>query len=170
MKNIRLILVNALVLFFLSCNHKSDTKQKTTKQSVTAIPEYTRLLNNEVERTRLWKSAIDSGDFGAYNKIAVAYLMSYREIDLYYYSLIMANKHHCPEAYYNMFTILENKVSTNEMDLYSTDKDTKNLALYYLLKSSELGLAKAKFDIELKFGKGKSVPNSSYFLYKLTGK
>ena len=49
----------------------------------------------------------------------------------------------------------------------SNDKDTKNLALYYLFKAKELGSELAKHDIELEFGKSASALNSSYFLKKL---
>ncbi|HWZ13812.1 MAG TPA: hypothetical protein VNW95_01140 [Mucilaginibacter sp.] len=169
MKNvITLFTTILLVLIFLSCNNKEGGKQKKEKeQIVTGVPEYTKLVNNEKERTRLWKAAIDSGDFRAYNKIAVAYFMSYRSIDLYYYSLIMANKYHCPEAYYNLHMVLTTQTSTGDMVLLSKDKDTKSLALYYLFKASELGSIKAKDDIELEFGKGKSLANSSFFLKQL---
>lgn len=163
MKNvITLFTTILLILIFLSCNNK-----KEKKQSVTGVSYFTKLMNNEKERTRLWKAAIDSGDFRAYNKIAITYLMSDRKIDLYYYSLIMANKYHCPEAYYNMYIVLTHQASTADMELLSNDKDTKNLALYYLFRASELGFTDAKEIIELKFGKGKSLANSSFFLKQL---
>jgi hypothetical protein len=126
---------------------------------------YVKLLNNPKETTRLRKAAIDSGDFRAYNKLATPYLLKERTLDLYYYSLIMANKWHCPEAYYNLCTILQHPVPTNEMDLLSDDKDTKNLALYYLCKAKELGWRQS--EVEQEFGKGKHVPNSSFFLRQL---
>ena len=128
---------------------------------------YHDLVNDEKARTRLWKAAIDSGDCEAYGKIGTAYLMTYREVDLYYYSLIMANKYHCPEAYFNMYAVLTTQTSPGDMVLLSNDKDTKNLALYYLFKAGELGFKNAKSLIELRFGKGKSVPNSSFFLKQL---
>ena len=169
MKNvITLFTTILLILIFLSCNDKNGEKQKKEKeQFVIGVPSFTKLVNNEKERTRLWKAAIDSGDFRAYNKIAIAYLMSYRETDVYYYSLIMANKYHCPEAYYNMYIVLTHQASTGDMVLLSNDKDTKNLALYYLFRASELGFTDAKGIIALDFGKGKSLPNSSFFLKQL---
>jgi hypothetical protein len=169
MKNvITLFTTILLILIFLSCNNKKGGKQKKEKeQFVIGVPYYTKLVNNKKERTRLWKAAIDSGDFRAYNKIAIAYLMSDRKIDVYYYSLIMANKYHCPEAYYNMYFILTHWASAADMELLSNDKDTKNLALYYLFRASELGFTQAKGIIELEFGKGKSLKNSSFFLKQL---
>jgi len=40
-------------------------------------------------------------------------------------------------------------------------------ALYYLFRAGELVFAQAKDLIELKFGKGQSLPNSSFFLKQL---
>lgn len=157
-----------LILIFLSCNNKKEEKQEKEKEQIEGeVPSFRKLVNNKKERTRLWEAAIDSGDFKAYNKIAISYLMAEREVDVYYYSLIMANKYHCPEAYYNMHLILTHHASTSDMTLLSNDKDTKNLALYYLFKAKELGFKQAKDNVEFDFGKGRSVPNSSFFLKKL---
>jgi hypothetical protein len=170
-KLITLFSISLFVLMFISCNHKQEKEQhkKKKEQVVTGGSRYIDLVNNEKERTRLWKAAIDSGDCFAYNKIALAYLMTYREVDLYYYSLIMANKYHCPEAYRTLNSILTHEAyaSGDRVMLFSNDRNTKNLAFYYLFKAKELGSSQAKNDIELEFGKGKSVPNSSFFLKKL---
>ncbi len=168
-KVISVLSVTLFITIFFSCSNKDQKKPfKEKNLPKIDVPFYTILMNNEKERTRLWKLAIDSGDFNAYNKLATPYLIADRDvIQLYYYSLIMANKYHCPEAYYNLCTILEHPVSTREMEVLSNDKDTKNLALYYLFKAKELGFKQAKFDVEVKFGKGKSVPNSSFFLKQL---
>ena len=162
-KVIALLSVTLFILISFSCNHKQKQKPAETE-----VSSFFKPLNNEKERTRLLKLAIDSGNFNAYNKLATPYLIADRNItELYYYSLIMANKYHCPEAYYNLSTILEHPVSTRDMELLSNDKDTKNMALYYLFKANELGFTNAKFDIEQMYGKGKPVPNSSFFLKQL---
>ena len=158
-----------LILIFLSCDNKKEKEQnkKEKEQFVSAVSSYKKLVSNKKERTHLWKAAIDSGDCDAYNKIALAYLMTYREVDLYYYSLIMANKYHCPEAYFYMSAILTHETSAGDIILLSNDKNTKNLAHYYLFKAKELGSTNAQFSIDVEFGKGKSVPNSSFFLKQL---
>lgn len=161
-KIITMLTISLVMLIFLSCNNKKE-KQKYLVEE----PSFRKLANDEKERTRLWKAAIDSGNVQAYNKIAIAYLMTYREVDLYYYSLIMANKYHCADAYLYLHTILTHEASTGDMIILSDDKDTKNLALYYLFKAKELGSDDAKHSIELKFGKGKPLPNSSFFLKQL---
>ncbi len=158
-----------LILIFLSCDNKKEKEpnRMEKEQFVVEVPFYKKLVNNRKERTRLWKAGIDSGDCDAYNKIALAYLMSYREADVYYYSLIMANKYNCPEAYLNMYRILTHDASTGDMILRSNDKNTKNLAHYYLFKAKELGSSDAQFSIDVEFGKGKPLSNSSFFLKQL---
>jgi len=157
------------MLMLLSCDNKKvkETKKAEKEKAAAEIPFYRKLASNEKERTRLWKAAIDSGNVEAYNKIAFAYLMTDKEVDLYYYSLIMANKHHCADAYLYLYTILTHEASTGDMVILSDDKDTKNLSLYYLFKAKELGSKDAEHSIELAFGKGKFVPNSSFFLKKM---
>ncbi|MEO3404622.1 hypothetical protein AAFN85_12015 [Mucilaginibacter sp. CAU 1740] len=157
------------IISITACSHKKTEVQTTNtqKQLAEGPTPYARLVNNEKERTRLWRAAIDSGDCNAYNKIAIAYLMTYKEVDLYYYSLIMANKYHCPEAYRNMNAILTHEASAGDIVMLSNDADTKNLANYYLFKAMELGSEQARNDIELEFGKGKHLPNSSFFLKKI---
>lgn len=171
-----LLLATLVMLMFLSCNNTKEKKQvnkgkeqikKDKYQGVISPSLYKDLANDEKVRTRLWKAAIDSGDCKAYSKIAVAYIWTYREVDAYYYSLIMANKYHCPEAYLNLYTILTHEASTGDMVILSEDKDTKNLAYYYLFKAKELGSTQAQHLIDLEFGKDKPVPNSSFFLKQL---
>lgn len=168
-KIITILSASLIVLIFLSCNRKREKEQiKIDKKQVAGeVPFYKKLADNEKERTRLWKAAIDSGDCNAYGKVAFAYLMTYREVDLYYYSLIMANKYHCPDAYLFLYTILTHEANPGDMVILSDDPDTKNLALYYLFKAKELGSLQAKDYIELKFGKEKKSLKSSFFLKKL---
>ncbi len=164
-----LLSATLIMLMFLSCNNKKEKEQiqKDKYKGVINPSLYRDLVKDEKARTRLWKAAIDSGDCKAYGKIATAYIMTYHEVDTYYYSLIMANKYHCPEAYLTMYTILTHEASTGDMIILSKDKDTKNLALYYLLKAKELGSDEAQLTIDAEFGKGKHVPNSSFFLKQL---
>ena len=167
-KGIVLLSATLLIALFFSCNKKKEGKPPGENKPLDVdVPVYVKLLNNPKETTRLWKAAIDSGDFDAYNKLATPYIMKERTLELYYYSLIMANKWHCPEAYYTLFAIMQGPVPTNEMDLLSDDKDTKNLAFYYLFKAKELGWRQAQSEVEYEFGKGKHVPNSSFFLKQL---
>lgn len=174
-KLITLFSISLFVLMFISCNQKKEKGQdlkkneqikKEDERGVSASAQVEDLVANEKERTRLWKAAIDSGNRRAYNKIANAYLMGYQESALYYYSLIMANKYHYPEAYLYMNDVLTHEASTGDLVIISHDEATQNLALYYLFKARELGSIDAKESIERNLGKEKALLNSSYFLKK----
>jgi hypothetical protein len=142
-------------------------KNEKKKQFVAEIPYHTKLISNKEETFKLWKKAIDDGDFEAYNEISNAYLLESQIYELYYFSLIMANKYKCPEAYYHLFIVMDHRGTINGLNLYSNDETTKNMSLYYLLRSKELGYTRAQFEIDEVFGKGKPTPVSSYYLKKI---
>lgn len=161
MKTASFILLCLMLILLNSCNN--DRK----RQFVPEISVHAKLMANKKKVVELWKKAIDKGDFKAYNEVSNAYLLESQIYELYYYSLIMANKYQCPEAYYHLFVVMNDKVSIDGLVLYSNDEMTKNMSFYYLLKASELGYAQAQYKIDEVFGKGKSVPNSSYFIKQL---
>jgi len=152
------LLICLVSILLLSC------KNKRKEQFIAEIPYHTKLMSNKEETVKLWKKAIYEGDFKAYAIISNAYLMHTQIYELYYYSLIMANKYKCPQAYYHLFIIMDDQVTIDGLSLYSNDETTKNMALYYLLKSKELGYTQAQFEIDEVFGKNKPIPTSSYYL------
>ncbi|OJW15347.1 MAG: hypothetical protein BGO48_14585 [Mucilaginibacter sp. 44-25] len=163
------IFIGLLLFLFLSCGGRNEKQQTKARGEKFAgeVPFYKKIADDKQERTRLWKAAIDSGDCSSYSKVAFAYIMTYREVDLYYYSLIMANKYHCPDAYLTLYTILTHEADPGEITILSDDQDTQNLARYYLFKAKELGSTEAKHLIELEYTKSKASVNSTYFLKKL---
>lgn len=158
-----------VMMMFLSCKDKKEKEQMKKAENLAAIDSspHKELVNNEKARKQLWKAAIDSGNCNAYSKIAEAYMFTNRSVECYYYSLIMANKYHCADAYLTMYTILTHQAFTDDMSILSNDKDTKNLAFYYLFKAKELGSTEAKELIDLESNKDKSSKNSSFFLKQL---
>lgn len=151
------------LILILSVSCKNEKKE----QFIAEIPSHTKLIANKEETVKLWKKAIHDGDFKAYAIISNAYLMHTQIYELYYYSLIMANKYKCPQAYYHLFIIMNDQVTMDGLSLYSDNKTTKNMSLYYLLKSKELGYTQAQFEIDEVFGKNKPIPASSYYLKRL---
>jgi hypothetical protein len=152
-------LVYLILVLSVSC--KNEGKKK---QFIPEIPAHVTLISDKKETVKLWKKAIDNGDFKAYNQVSNAYLLSDYPYELYYYSFIMANKFNCPEAYFHLYIIMSEKSSFDGLVLYSDDKRTKGMALYYLLKSWELGFVNAEYEIVEEFGKGKAVPRSSDYI------
>lgn len=59
---------------------------------------------------------------------------------------------------------MNDKVSIDGLSLYSDDEVTKNMSLYYQLKSKKLGFKQAQFEIDEVFGKNKRVRGSLYYL------
>ncbi|NQX41260.1 hypothetical protein SAMN05421820_107203 [Pedobacter steynii] len=152
------LLICLVSMLLLSC------KNEKKEQFIAEIPHHTKLISNKEETLKLWKKAIHEGDFKAYGEISNAYLLHSQMYELYYYALIMANKYKCPQAYYHLFMIMNDQVTIDGLSLYSNDEATKNMALYYLLKSKELGYTQAQFEIDEVFGKNKPIPASSYYL------
>ncbi len=83
-------------ILLVSCNNEKK------RQFVPEILTHTKLMLDKEETNKLWKKTIDEGDFKAYAYISNAYLMNTQIYELYYYSLIMANKYKCPQAYYHL--------------------------------------------------------------------
>lgn len=162
MKKIKIITIFVLLFSFqqslLSCRNKKNSNS-------IEIGYHERLLNDTKESSRLLAKAINEGDLDSYNKISNAYLLAERTDDLYYYALLMANKHKCAEAYYHLFLIMNEEISINGVELHSKDERTKNMSLYYLLKSKELGYEGAQNAINEVFGND-TAELSSFFYFK----
>lgn len=161
MKTVSYFSLILVLISLISC------KNEGKKQNTPEVPYHTKLVSNKEETLKLWGKAIKEGNFKAYNEISNAYLLNSQMYELYYYSLIMANKYKCPEAYYHLFVIMNDKVSIDGLSLYSDDETTKNMSLYYLLKSKELGYKQAQYKIDEVLGENKQVPTSSYYLSKI---
>ncbi len=84
-------------------------------------------------------------------------------------ALMMANKYKNAEACFHVYDIIvhstpkEPKEALEEMDLR-----TKNFALYYLLKSNELGFESARYQVTEIFGQNKVPPKSLYYLQQFS--
>jgi len=114
--------------------------------------------------------AINEGDGEAFNKAARYFLLNGKETEFYYYSLLMANKHNNSEAYFHLYRILTINRKINGVNLYGADKNSKNMSLFYLLKSHELGYKNAKFHISQEFTNLDSIPHSSIYINKYAKK
>lgn len=111
----------------------------------------------------LLKSAINDGNVDSYNDI-VNMMFLYNDLaEAYYYSQIMAFKYNCAEAYYNLYRVLSNKGTINDINTYSDDEYTNNMAKYYLLKSYELGYKDSKSILKTFFKENK-IPSSFEYI------
>jgi|GEM_PF-326448 len=151
------LMVIGLTLLFLfnACNH-----EKKQEQQVMQPYQYKSLLDNHDLINRLQDSATQYGNNRAYGELSSSYELENMNPELLYYGMIMANKYDNAEGYYHVFASLSSP-NTGET-LNQLDKRTRSLAIYYLLKSYELGEESAKYKVDEIFGK--KIPKSSYYL------
>jgi len=142
-----------------SCNENkiSDNKPKLVLEQTTTFSK-----TNTSEIHKLYIKYIKENNIKQYNNISVDAILSGRMEDLLYYSMRMANKNNTPCAYYYIYYALSHPRGGVWMD--KSDEKTKNIALYYLVKSYELGYKDAQADIFNIFGKNQKIENSSYYL------
>lgn len=156
----KLILIVFGLTFFLSC-------QNGDKKIASIDPNPEEVKFNKKVADSLWQKALNTGDFDAYKKISENYLDTYRFYELYYYSLIMANKYQCPKAYEHLYYILHESITINGVNMKSDDEITNNMAKFYLMKSVELGNRDAElFSTEI-FGDSVTPSKSDYYLKKI---
>jgi len=148
MKNYISLVFISILLF--SCSNKK-------------VEQY--VLNNDSINI-LIDRAINQGDYKAYNTVHSYYNLDGNTEPFLYNSMIMAHKYNLPAAYYDVYWTLANPITgetINDLDL-----KTRYLALYYLLKSYELGYTNAKYNIQDIFGKKTPLPKSGSYLIKMS--
>ncbi len=150
------LLVILFALFFISCNQK---RQEGTIDDPRDL-ELPRKVTDS-----LWRRAINEGDFDAYHTIANSNMLL--TPDEYYYTLLMANKHQCPEAYLNLYDILTWKGTIDGVEVGGKDSISRNQALFYLIKAYELGEKSAVYSMYEEFGEGVTPPKSMTYLKKI---
>jgi len=156
----KLILIVFWLTFFFSCQNNN-----TEIVSIDPHPEEVEL--NKKEADSLWQKALNKGDFDAYKKVSENYLDTYRFYELYYYSLIMANKYQCPKAYEHLYYILHESITINGVNMKGNDEITNNIAKFYLMKSIELGNKDAEYLSREIFGDSIPPPKSDIYLKKI---
>jgi len=124
-------------------------------------------LTADAKMQEMFKEYVEKDNEREFEKLCGDAILSYSMETLLYYSILMANKNDSPSAYFYTYMALTNADSSL---LKSKDIKTQNFALYNLIKSDELGYENAEMEIRLYFGKGKSHPNSKYFLMKYLNK
>ncbi len=157
-KNLQLFTV-IFCMFFWSCSHHAEKKQV----GVIDDPKDLELPRRVADS--LWRQAINVGDFEAYHTIANSNMLL--TPDEYYYTLLMANKYQCPEAYLNLYDILTWKGTINGVELVGKDSVSRNQALFYLLKAYELGEKSAIHYVYDEFGDSITPPESITYLKKI---
>lgn len=160
MKLIIGLLISVISIFVSGCNNNTN---KTGHQEVTSTPSF---VNKDAVKMRtLIDSAVNTGNENAYAQVSAFHILHGKEQDFLYCALIMANKYQSPMAYFHVYFIFTSAAPLNRKDaIIGLDPMTKNLAMYYLLKSYELGYTDAKFEVDDVFGKNITPPKSKDYL------
>jgi hypothetical protein len=150
-------------LIIISCLYQC--KKNPKKTDIENIEKHQCKTMSNKRYYELIDSALLKGNYNAYNEVSHYSLIENWGRDFMLYAFIMANKHKDPEAYFHVYLIIVWSSPKNPKEaLESFDSKTRNFALYYLLKSYELGYEDAKYDIEKIFGENTPIPKSSYYL------
>lgn len=140
-------------LIFISCE---KNKNDVINKDVIEVPKHINDLRDSSEIIKKLNNAVNDGNEKVYNEIAGSYILTNKYQDLLYYSLIMANKYNSAEAHYHIFLILAKN------NFNALDKKTKNLALFYLIRSNELGYKSAKYSVDEIIQNGRAFSSSHY--------
>lgn len=154
----RIIMIS--VVFLFSCSKKENNKNNIKEPSMS-------ISDKKIDS--LLSRSINQGDTIAYNEVSSHYFLEGKETDFFYYAMIMANKFNNKDAHYDAYICLlgeEEGSYLNGISMHNSDETTKNLGMYYLIRSYELGNNKAKSELMQIFSDGK-IPNSNFYLKKL---
>lgn len=151
-----------LVCIYLSIQNSGNiTTKEINIPSTVKSPSMDSLMIN----------AINKGDKKSFERILRKRILIEGDTELFFYSLLMANKHNDWRACKFIFDYLDyekNKgIRINGIETFSGDKTTETLAIYYLLKSYELGNPDTlKFELNEYF-KFKKIPKSNDYLISI---
>jgi hypothetical protein len=88
--------------------------------------------------------ALNEGDTVAYSRFRRKVIDQHRDHEFFYQTLIMANRHECAAAYYDLYITLATQVSVNGAEYIGMDTSSRTLALYFLARAAELGHPQAQ--------------------------
>lgn len=159
MKNKRYLIL--FLAFIIACRDENNGKvdQSTLKVESQEVKD-----TSEMHVYALMRTALTTGDTNAYRSARNHYWMNEDTQNFFYTSLVMANKYHFVEAYYDTYSTLAHPYTGEELE--GLDEETKNLALYYLLRAFEKHNKQAQHAVKIIF-KEKKIPSSSFYLLEL---
>lgn len=146
------ILFLFIIILLLSCNNQSKKSIEQNTQngilqtdSVVTMNAYDFNINDEQV------NVIKNGDTVSYNNIKQYQIDRAVYSDFIYYALIMSDKYHYPQAYYDVYICLFDTYD-NKDELGS---ELKKMGIEYLKKAAELGVLSAKEDLGKMYIEGK---------------
>lgn len=164
-------LIKHVIFVFIICISCENNNSKFNDNRNVVIVHDTIVKfwsNSDISSLRMLESYKDSAIFYGneimYNKVASHYIYIDNYEDLFYTAFMVANKYNNPEASYHVYRAI-NGLRTKE-NIDNLDIKSKNMALYYLLKSYEGGFQNAISQVHLIFGTNNPVPKSDNYKNK----
>lgn len=148
----------AVILLAMAC-----TENIPNSKTANLVMEEGPLFNEQELQEKLYK-AIFKGDTNSYKKASNVYFGNDKNAEFLFYAIRMANKHDYSKAYFDVYLILA-KSSTYRVPIDLLDSVTKNMAMYYLMKSYEKGCVNAIYEVK-ECSKTQRVFNSAYYRKK----
>lgn len=139
-----LICITTLTLLWLYFFH-----EYSQKIHIGVSANYTRPINI------LKKLVIEKNDIEGYDQLRYAYFDEQCSEEYLFYSLLMANKRHYPQAYFDVYFSLIRR--TLEQRGVTLDKETIAFMLNYLEKGAKLGHPQSRYELGQLYIEGKYV-------------
>lgn len=146
-----------ILLLISSCNIKDIKNDKNITEGISVIEKDS--LNEMISLV------LKNNDTLLYNKVSSYFLLNNLGEEFLLTALMIANKYNNAEACFHVYDIIAHSSPKEPKEtLEIMDLKTKSLALYYLLKSNEMGYESAKYQVSEIFGKDIAPPKSLYYL------
>ena len=128
-RNLAIVLINLVLLAIFGVYYSHERKE---------LDAWALYQRNIEQKDSLKIQTIEKNDTTAYNRLRIMYINKPDEGKLLFYSIVLANKCHYPQAYYDVYhelRFLENM----ERNKRCSNKETRKLMIHYLTKGAKLG-------------------------------
>lgn len=132
-KTMKITISIFMLMAFSSCNNLNTKEEKSDEPNETVIS-----INHISKKENDLKDLIiQNGDTNAYYSLNILFLDSrpFQE-EFLIYALIMANKYHYPQAYYDVFDCI---ILPFNSDMNQIDEESAKMAIKYLFLAAESG-------------------------------
>jgi hypothetical protein len=158
-----------LTSFLYSCESEEQTSAPVKNDNAIVKKdsiEHWTYFGEEISQQRVFKlidSSLNFGDAEKYNLVSKYHIVNGIGEDFLFAAMTMANKYKNAEAFFDVYVIMTSERYDSHIE--RMDSTSRSIALYYLLKSYELGYKSSKYVVEKVFtDRGLAIPKSSAFL------
>lgn len=141
---VNVAIIMAMLIFCYLCNKRS--KYYDVVRLVPPIEIYRKFV-------------VKYYDTKAYDKLRIIYKKERNESELLYYSFLIANKKHYPQAYFDIYYELRRVETIERKDIF--DNELRTFMIEYLKKGATLGHLQSKYELGKLYMEGKYLPKDT---------